>query len=33
MDSIPFTALLGVGLQDPDARAELWLALRLTGRG
>jgi purine catabolism regulator len=26
-------ALLGAGLHDPDARAELWLALRLTGHG
>jgi purine catabolism regulator len=25
-------ALLGVPLDDPDARSELWLALRLTGR-
>ncbi len=25
-------SLLGVSLDDPDARAELWLALRLTGR-
>ena len=26
-------SLLGVSLDDPDTRAELWLALRLTGRG
>jgi hypothetical protein len=26
-------SLLGARLDDPDARSELWLALRLTGRG
>jgi purine catabolism regulator len=25
--------LPGAGLNDPDVRAELWLALRLTGQG
>jgi hypothetical protein len=25
-------SLLGARMDDPDARSELWLALRLTGR-